>query len=58
MMGFITGLGIGVWLMVGLIIFLPTPTLDAAKKAISECEKNLPRNVTCELYAKPKMGEE
>lgn len=48
----------GIVLAFLLILGTPTPTLDAAKKAISECEKNLPRNVTCELYAKPKMGEE
>lgn len=28
------------------------------KALVAECEKNLPRNVTCELMAKPKEVEE
>ena len=53
--GFIAGIVLAFLLILGT----PTPTLDAAKKAISECEKTLPRDVTCKLYAKPDVqGEE
>lgn len=53
MANFLAGVVVGWCLLLGMIGLVPKPTLDAAKKAISECEKTLPRNVTCELYAKP-----
>jgi hypothetical protein len=54
MANFLAGVVVGWFLLVGILGLTPRPTLDAAKKAISECEKTLPRNVTCKLYAKPK----
>jgi len=44
---------------VGLILSFSVPSYhDAARDAIAECEKELPRNQRCEVSAKPPIGSE
>ncbi len=41
-------------LFVHLVNMLPEATLQKAKKAIDECERDLPRNQSCVLTATPR----
>lgn len=53
----IIGFCVGVTL-VGVILTLPNSKLEIASKALTECEKTLPRNQKCMIIAVPRPFEE
>lgn len=46
------GISFGIILFV-LFLHLPFTTISVARKAIEECERNLPRNQHCKISAIP-----
>ena len=47
----IIGIGIGMFIMALMIINIPTSPHSIARKAITECELNIPRNQHCKIIA-------
>ncbi len=44
-------IGIGMFIMALMIINIPTSPHSIARKAITECELNIPRNQHCKIIA-------
>jgi len=49
--GIVGGVGVGMFIMSLMVIYIPDTPHSIAIKAITECELNIPRNQHCKIIA-------